>query len=430
MGVGTIATVVLDDIDVTELCIEGSITPRLNRVSTASCRLNMQAIADAFGTQFPGAGSYLKVYLENDILGTTPVLYHHGRVLSCETTANEDGGYTVFNSADPLELWQHRPVRDDDGDFSLPTLLDVYEFGPQIIQAMFNNSEDTTLGGGGPPPTDSEGPLRMRINSVAGGTISLKGAPTDWPMTMAQLTSLLISTGIVDVVVTPIEFDASDNYGLLDIYNGDYGTDRSATVKFQYGMGAYNVRALRWNEDMTNLCNKLWYYLGPKCDDQHWQANVTGDDSFLDYPPGGKLQPPAAFVPATNPLGIARVISQTLYDVRMEIKIWDAEGGTGDGNDCGPAGPVGHNLYRRLWQIEQWLRDYPLELIHVTPTRDAEIGAFDIGDLVLVEASSEVKGGFSGAQRIYEYTVSWDAEESVPALSELQVSSDQEGFDT
>lgn len=429
MSDGTIATVVLDDVDVTALAVEGSVVRRLNRVSTASVRLNMQAITNAFGTQFPGAGSYLKVYLDNAILGG-PTLWHHGRVLDCETTANEDGGYTVFNSSDPLELWQHRPVRDDDGDFSLPTLLDVYEFGPQIIQAMFNNSEDTTLGGGGPPPTDSEGPLRMRINSVAGGLISLKGAPTDWPMTMAQLTSLLIGTGIVDLVVTPIEFDVSDNYGLLDIYNGDAGNDLTSSVAFQYGMGAYNIRALRWNEDMTNLCNKLWYYLGPKCDDQHWAANVTGDDSFLDYPPGGKLQPPAAFLPAYNPLGIQRVISQQLYDVRMDIKIWDAIGGTGDGNDCGTPGVVGHNLYRRLWQIEQWLRDYPLNLIHVTPTRDTEIGSFDIGDLVLVEASSEVKGGFSGAQRVYEYTISWDAEESVPALGELQVSSDQEGFDT
>ncbi len=430
MSDGTIATVVLDDVDVTELAIEGSVTPRLNRVSTASCRLNMQGIAGAFGTQFPGAGSYLKVYLENDILGTgSPTLYHHGRVLSCETTANEDGGYTVFNSADPFELWQHRPVRDPDGDFSNPEIVAVNIFGPQIIQSMFNNSE--CLGGLLTPPTDCEGPLRQRLNSIAGGNISLEGAPTDWPMTMAQLASMLIGTGIVDIVNTPIEFDAQDNYGVLDIYNGDYGNDLTSSIAFQYGMGAYNIRALRWNEDMTNLCNKLWYYLGPKCDDQHWQANITGDDSFLDYPPGGKLQPPAVFLPAYNPLGIQRVISQQLYDVRMDIKIWDALAGVGDGNDCVPGGGiVGHDLYRRLWQLEQWLRDYPLNLIHVTPSRDTEIGSFDIGDLVLVEASSEVKGGFSGGQRIYEYTVSWDAEESVPALSELQVSSDQEGFDT
>jgi hypothetical protein len=425
MPEGTIATVVLDDVDVTELCIEGQTNHRLNRISTASVRLNMQALAGVFGTQFPGAGSYLKVYYENGILGTSvPTLYHHGRVLDCETTASEDGGYTVFNSSDPFELWQHRPVRDDDGDFTLPELLATYLYAPRFVQAMFNNSIDTTLGGGGPPPTDAEGPLRMTLNSVAGGTVPLGADPRDWPMTMAEFAALLISTGKLDMVCTPIEFDAQDSYGQLDLYEGDYGNDLTGSVIFQYGMGAYNVRALRWNEDMSDLCNKVWYYLGPKCDDQHWQANVTGDDPALAYPPGGKLQPPAAL--ANNPLGIARVISQTQYDVRMDIRIWDA---LGDGTDCVPgAGAVGYDLYRYLWQNEQWLRNDPRQLVHVTPTRDTEIGSFDIGDLVTVEASSEVKGGFSGGQRVYEYSISWDAEESVPALSELQVSSDQEGF--
>ena len=58
--------------------------------------------------------------------------------------------------------------------------------------------------------------------------------------------------------------------------------------------------------------------------------------------------------------------------------------------------------------------------------RETEIGTFDIGDIVGVSATPAVRGGFSGAQRVYEYTVSWD-EDGVLALSELQTSADMEG---
>jgi hypothetical protein len=402
------------DIDVTERVIEGAFTRRLNGIGTAGVRLNMKGLG-------AGVGSYLKIYLENPVLGTTPVLFHHGRILLTETTASEDTGYTVFNSSDPLELWQARPVRDDDGDFSKPSIIETYQYGTQIIEAMVNNSESA----GGGPPSDAEGPTRLRIGTVEAGVTTLVGAPTDWPMTMAELAQLLISTNTVDVVVTPIEFfGPNDDYGELTLVNGDYGTDLSSSVAFQYGMGAENVRSLRWNEDMTGMCNKLWYYLGPRVEtpedppgDQHWRANVQGDDPFLAYPPGGALSPPAS--PLANIIGTRDYFSRQTWDVRMDIRIYD---GRGD------EAIVGRDLYRRLWQEEQYLRAYPRTIVHVTPARDVGFGEFDIGDLVLVEASSEVNGGFSGAQRVYAYTGSWTADDSVIELGELQVSSDQEGF--
>ena len=52
----------------------------------------------------------------------------------------------------------------------------------------------------------------------------------------------------------------------VDCYNGDYGTDLSGSVSFEYGTGALNVRRLRWNEDMSNVSNKLWYFVGPRGD--------------------------------------------------------------------------------------------------------------------------------------------------------------------
>jgi hypothetical protein len=421
--VGYFAQVVLDDIDITEFAIEGSVTTRLNRVGQAQVKVHMTDAFASFGTLLPGPGSYLKVYFYGDNLGSTPVLWHHGRVINCETTADENVGYTVFNSFDPLELWQYRPVRNppgsDPGNFANPNIIQSLVYGPAIVEGMMDGSELNTI------PQDSEGPLRLARGSFAAGSTDLTGAPSDWPMTMAQLANLLISTGVVDIVITPIEFDGNDNYGQIDVYNGDYGQDLTGSVTLSYGMGDRNIRSLRWNEDMTQMCNKLWYYLGPKCDAEHWRANITGDDPGLAYPPGGGVVGPCGSHGSTNnPIGVRSCFSRQHYDVRMDIKIFDAAGDETDG--CTESVIVGHELYRRLWQIEQFLRALPMTLVHVTPIRDFGIGLFSIGDLITVEATADVKGGFSGAQRIYEYTIDWD-EDSVPAIGELQVSSDNEG---
>lgn len=209
------------------------------------------------------------------------------------------------------------------------------------------------------------------------------------------------------------------------------------------------------------MCNKLWYFAGPRiataadpAGDQHWCFNVTGDDpafnpdyfgqgawtlatpyvqddqvtnggtsficiedntssatdepgvganwqtywTVLMVPPGGRNSPPASAF--DNPLGVLRIDSQALYGVRMDIQIFDAY------DECGGVGAVGRDLFRKRWQQESWLRAQPRQIIHITPTRETEIGTFDIGDLVGVEADSAVRGGFSGVQRVYEYTVS------------------------
>jgi len=243
-------------------------------------------------------------------------------------------------------------------------------------------------------------------------------------MTIAEVVSLLTSTGCVDVVINPTD-PGGGIQGEVSVYNGDYGTDLSGSVEFQYGTGAFNVRALRWNEDMTNMNNKLWYYAGPRIQsasdpagDQHWCFNVTGDDHFLPdpIPNGQKL--------AT--LLADRLTSRTNNGTRMEIQIFDAAEcppGGGDTDCCGKsaAASLYRGIWRNRWATETWIRMQPRNLIHITPTRETEIGTFDIGDLVGVEATSAVRGGFSGAQRVYEYTVSWD-ENGVLALSELQTS--------
>ena len=402
-------TVTIDGTDVTNVCVQGSWTPRLNRPAQASVRIPMDsAVGDV--------GSRLKIVNGGGVV-------FHGMVLLCETEADEDTGYTVYNASDPMELWQWRPVRGDSCGFANPTIIEDYITGPEILEAMLANSEDC----GDSSANDCEGPLFLSMGSFETGGCDLTGAPTDWPMTIAELTSLLVSTGCLDVVITPSD-PGGGIMGSVSGYNGDYGTDLSGSVVFQYGTGAYNIRRLRWNKDMSNMTNKLWYFMGPRIQTpgdpeglEHWCYNVQGDDPGLPDPiPNGQ---------SLATLIANRLSSRSTYGTRMEIQIFDAGdcslggGGVFETDCCGgdPSTAVFRELYRARWETESWIRYQPRELIHITPTRETAIGSFGIGDLVGVEAVAAVRGGFSGAQRVYSYTVSWD-EDGVLALSELQTS--------
>lgn len=367
----------------------------------------------------------------------------HGFITQISTEAAEDGNlmsqYTVM---DPMWLWQFRPARSgpdssDPGDFSNPMLFaDPSVFGPEILRQVLLQSIDDSN------PADGEGTLFIDVatGTFIAGVVDLSGAPVDYPMSIAEVFELLASTGVVDCVLTPR--DSGGFMADIDVFNGDYGNDLTATVAFEYATGDHNVRALRMTEDSTNICNKLWYYLGPRvrtptdpAGDQHWRANVQGRDTGLAYPPGGK-----SFDETNTPFGppwTDNQIGERIHDsrvdcgVRMEVRIFDAQG------DENPA--AFRELFRRMWQMESWIRAVPRTLVHVTPVRTSDfdllppgvvpvqVGDFDIGDLVTVTAGAIVRGGFTGAQRIYEYTITWD-ENGTIELGELLTSADQEGI--
>ena len=431
-------TVFVDRVDVTSCVLTGSVTRKLNRPWQATWRMPIDCSVN-------GPCSIVHIFINGD-------LFFSGRVQQMSDECDEDFCYTEYTAIDAWEIFQWRPARDgpesaDPGDMTKPDVIQEYKYGPQIIEQLLLASENTSL-----IPELAEGSLFLDYGGFAGGPnqADLSGAPVDWPMTIAEVISLLTDTGEVDVVLTPI--DSTTNIARIDVYNGNYGTDRTASVKFEYGTGNNNCKIIRQTQDMSQMCNKLWYYFGPRigtildpAGDQHWCFNITGDDGFLpgnifaqgtdingNPLPGGALPGRAAAV-EPNPLGHMRADSQNSCGVRMEVKIFDAQG-----EDCGDS-QKGRELYRRLWQIESWLRANPRTLVHVTPinTSDADllppgvtpvqVGDFDIGDLVTISAGAILRGGFTGAQRIYEYTVSWD-EDGVIEIGELLTSADQEGI--
>lgn len=399
-------TITIDGGNITNICLRGSWTRRLNRPAQAQVVVPTDEILTLPG----GVGSRLKI-----VNGGNTVF--HGMIQQVEYEGGEDVGYTTINATDPMELWQWRPVRDADGDMSQPTIISDFITGPQILEEMLTNSDNGAL-----IPSLSEGELFLDLGTFETGGCDLSGAPTDWPMTIAQLFSLLVSTGCLDAVITPTD-PGGGVMGTVNAYNGDFGTDLSGSVTFQYGTGAFDIRSYRYNSDMTNVCNKLWYFMGPRIStpadpqgDQHWCYNVQGDDPGLPDPiPNGQS--------LATLLG-NRASSRGTYGVRMEVQIFDAGQCTPDDplSCCDPTGDpltaLYRELYRNRWETESYIRCFPRDLVHITPTRDAEIGTFDIGDLVGVIIPQL---GVNAAQRVYTYTTSWD-EDGVLALSELQTS--------
>lgn len=413
--------VFIDGTDVSEFALEGSSTRRLNRLSQATVKFPMDAVVGS-------VGSRLKISFDGE-------LHHHGRVMTREFDGGEDFGYMVYNSEDPLELWKWRPCRDYDsltpGNLIDPTFLKDKQTGPQIIEALMLASENPAL-----IPELAEGPLFLEYGFFETGGADLSGAPTDYPISMLDMASLLVSTGRLDIVLTPI--DSGGNMARIDCYNGRYGTDRRDSVIFDYGMGQYNIRGMQWVEDLSNTVNKLQYFFTPRETTERYKANITGDDPCLYYGGGddgvGGSVRDCNYDPDTNPLGALRRQSQADYGVRYESQEFDigelAREDHGTEDVCDPqclTRDAKRELWRWLWQVESTIRARPRTMYHMTPIRGFGINAFDIGDLITVQAGTQICGGFSLVGRVFEYTVSWSSDGPFE-LSEIVTSPSTDGF--
>lgn len=392
--------VYMDGLDVTAITLEGSVTHQHNRPSFVTVR---QPSALTTGT----TTSRLKIALD----GT---LDFHGACVMIEDQGDEDSMYSTFTFADPTLIFEMRPARDgpasgDKGDFSMPTFMQRNATAPQMLEEILQQSMD------GSDDADGEGPMGITLGTFATGGADLSGAPEDWPMSIAQVIALLAETGELDVINRPI--DDGTNMGEVSAYNGDYGTVTGTS--FEYATGAYNAIGCRRTQDVRELCNKLWIYGGPRgrnaagtpVGPQQWPFNITGDDPGL--PPG-----PQATILA------ARDASRASYYQRMQIRIFDGDGAV-----------ALRELYRRWWQMESWMRLKPQTMVHITPERGIR-PTFRTGDLINVAAGTKFRGGFSGQQRVMEYTYRFDSDGVIelgspvgaPRVPSVHVTADAEGI--
>lgn len=369
--------------DISSYVLDKAFTRRLNRPSTARGRVPSRLVPEL------GVGNRaMKVRLNGNIK-------LNGIVWFLQDSGDENTQYTEFIVVDPMIWWKYRFARDPDGDLSLPSFMKRLLTGPQIIQEIGQTSNDF------------DGQLGMDFATgtfeTAGSDVS--GAPVEWPMTIGDIATLMTDTGLVDIVIDPV--DDSDGYAphimaKCSAYNGLYGSNLSSSISFDYWQGNNNVKTISRTLDMATICNALIYYLGPKQSAQRWRANILYPGVNLPDPPQSALN---ALINT----------SRSTYGKFQDIRIYDQM----------ESDYAAREMYYRLWQTEALLRVGPRELINVTPIR-GYIPSFDVGDIVSVSASSALRGGFSSSQqRIYEYTIEED-NDGVLALGELVTSADQE----
>ncbi len=351
---------------------------------------------------------------------TDPIF--HGRVFNAERVGT--GGrnvpitITAFSSDMGLGFEADeragRPVRDHTGNFINPTFVSSVDggaaiSGPDLIKQALTYSQGPDPESGAHP---GEGPLEIDLVS---GTFDLAVPPAvdlscvdsmDWPVLCGDFVQQLVQTGVCDYNLRPLAPGTGKNLaGVLDPFvmeelsaRSRIGTDRSATVHFDYDTGARNASGIRHLQDFSKICNKLYDYLGPRKTKTRWAGNITPGS------PGTTVDPTA---------------SRVLYGSQfMWIRIYDS---VGTENSSRP-------LYLALWNAEQGFRVFPRDLLYITPSKGDKalydaLKDYDAGDDVAVNAGGSLGLDLTATQRLYGFTKTW-SRENVSQVSELLTSAE------
>jgi hypothetical protein len=363
--------------DLTPAALTAKISPRLNRPLTLALELpadtaDISAIASDGDPNLVVGTRSIKAYRGGTLRGNVIVwnLNYDGDANSAKVAVT---GY------DPLNQLRRRPARDETGDFSNPEFGDTTPAGA-LIQGIVQNT------------IEWEGALWIDADAgTCDASTTLGGNLADWPVMIFDLFTIITDTGVVDVVLEPLDSTA----GKLVVLNAvdTWGSDLTASVSFDYATGDHSVASARRVEDFDDICNKLWYYLGPKIDVQHWRGSIT-THTTPDF------------------------ASRDKYGTYMDIKIYDS------GDEA-----TERALFEELRHAELALRRVPQELLNVTPQAGVAPEPFDdygIGDLVEVNLGTAFGPAVTGgAQRVYGFDVDVDAD-GVERVSELIVSAQGE----
>jgi hypothetical protein len=319
-------------------------------------------------------------------------LVFSGPVWYTQADGDPDSAYAEITAYDHMIYMQKRLCKTDTGNLITPGSVLLSEItAPAIMAAFINNanSYDSTVPNGNPMP--------LTVGTVAGGGADVSGAPTAFPMSLEDMRVLLVSTGQIDVFVNP-----GVGASTVNLTNGDGGNDLSGSVSYDYGTGAFNCQIATFTQDMDIVINALWYLLGPRVSETRWRGSIT---------------PTAPHQGGTWPASLqAKFLgSRSTYGYAQEIRIFD------DTNTESSIRP----LFEEEWANEAWIRATPQVFASVRPERGISPN-FGVGDLISVSAGSQLMGGFSGSQRVYEMEVECDAD-GVVSVTEIITSADQEG---
>ncbi len=347
-------TTLLGGSDVTQYVQEGSVTEKLSTPWQSSVRL------PTFGTG-AGIGTPLDVFVDG-------AHRFHGEVEYAEYDGDEDTKYVTLTAIDPTFINKDRIAADSDGDYTKPLFIETQVTGPQIMSHIISNS------------IAQFGPIGYSVGYVASGGISLVGAPTNWPKYIDEMQTLLCDTGELDCIYEP-------SANTLNFYNGDYGSDLSGSVRFEYGTGLFNARRCRVTIDRKEMKNRGRYLLGPR---RKTAADPAGDQHW-----DGSIDLTTVTIPNWAALNAAASASQATHRTRFGLWIKDVRG---------DSSVLPRELYKAHFTAEMSMRLQPKLMFHITPNRGIA-PAFRCGDRIWVSGF-----GLSGVQRVMDFTYRWTAD--------------------
>jgi hypothetical protein len=388
-------------IDLTNSFTAMTVKPRGNRPLEITLTVPADVVRGNWTDGFPIVSKGLrtiKYYRKGGFRG-------HVRLWNAAWDLDENTANVQMTGYSPMAETLSRPVRDTTGNLVNPTFPSPIS-GAAILKGAIDNSVSNTGGAG-----DQEGFIPIDTTSGTFDTtlppaVDLAAELTDWPITIGDLYALLVQTGAIDVIETPVDTSLGFPAGIitsLSIVN-KAGSNLTGTIHFDYDTGSRNIAKLRRVDDLATLCNKLIYELGPRIDKEHWQGNISATE--------------------TTPVNLAawlaiETASRAKYGTFCEYKVYDSA----DENNARP-------LWHQLWETEVTLRQNGRELLYQTPIAEFTWEPFDdynLFDTVAVNASDLCGRTITGeTQRIYGFDISMEGEESVERVGELITSADAE----
>lgn len=395
-------TVDIDGSDITSICQQITWHPKLNRPASCVVRFPGHLFQIGTGTQ------ELHLY-ENGVLRFS------GTVWFLEPSGSPNDTYTEATAYDHLIYLSKRlckkPSAHPNGNFINPgSVIIDNQTGPAIMNAFLNNT--LTIDDAAHP---SQIPFPLTVGTVAGGGVDLTSVPTDFPMWLEQMRSLLCSTGQLNLLVNP-----GIGNSTVDLTNGGFVNDLTGSVSIQYQIGSYNAQVASFTEDMEDASTALWYLIGPRgprwgrrewIPKNHWAGSITATAPNA----GGDGQEPGGLPGGTWPQLLLNRIdnARQIYGYMQDIRIFD------DNEDEEFARP----LFEEEWANEAWIRAVPKQLVNIKPQRGTA-PTFAVGDLITCQAGTRLNIGFSGAQIVFEFEMTVDTE-GVAEITEIVTSGDQ-----
>lgn len=337
-------------------------------------------------------------------------LIFSGPVWFVEDSGDADSTYTEITAYDHLIYMNKRlcktgtdyPESDDPTDASQPgpcNLADPHQVlldkgtAPAILGYFIEHADDC-------PNEAPYAPWQIQIESIADGGVDLSGVPAEWPMTIADMAEMLLSSGELGIIVNP-------GYGVstVTLTNGGVVNDLSGSVSIDYATGGFNAQTASKTGDMEDVVNALWYLLGPRVhfyagDISHWAGSITPSFKNSGYDgnkPGGEPGEPWPPSLVSRWMG-----SRSAYGYMQEIQIHDERD-----DEQTTVRP----LFEALFAKEAYLRAVPRTFTDIKPERASGSGPlFGVGDKISVNAGSRLGGGFSGGVLVYEFEINVDAD--------------------